>query len=131
MAVVDITTQETVDTSKDNVVIVKVLETVPGGRTLDVSGAGLADLTVLKAGHIIIRETATGEHKALNVSDGSYVALPGGHTYAGILSASILKSKPHAAIMVRGTVNESEDLVPYPIPAAAKEALVLINFTTE
>lgn len=131
MAVVDTTSQETVDTSKDNVTIVKVLETVPGGRTLDVSRTGLNALTVLKAGHIIIKETATGEFKALGVSGGNYEALPAGHEYAGILCASVLTSKPHAAVLVRGTVNESSDLVPYAIPAGAKTALSLIRFTTD
>ncbi|WP_417444639.1 hypothetical protein [Joostella sp.] len=131
MAVVDTTNQVTVDTSKDNVVIMKLLETVPGGRTLDVSRPGISALTVLQAGHVIIRETATGEFKALGLSSGSYETLPASHTYAGILTNSVLVSKPHAAIMTRGTVNESADLVPYAIPAAAKTALKVIQFTTE
>ncbi|WP_018629194.1 hypothetical protein [Niabella aurantiaca] len=35
----------------------------------------------------------------------SYGALPGGHTYAGILIATIPAKAPFAGIMVRGTVN--------------------------
>lgn len=130
MAVVDTTTTVNVDTSKDNVVIQKLLEDVPGGRTLATDQTGISALSVLKAGHVIIKETATGEYKALGVSGDSYESLPADHTYAGILTNTVLVSKPHAAIMVRGTVNESVDLVPYPIPAAAKTALSLIRFIT-
>lgn len=199
----------------DNVVIVDNFQSVRGGRTLDVTGY---TPTVLHAGHVIIRETATDEYKPMPITgDGSivtlgtltegsgytegtytkkslsggsgsgavativvdedgkvasvtittdgkgyvvgdelttantnlggagsgfkvvvasidetkdeYASLPEGHTYAGILIASIPTAKPFAGIMVRGTVNY--EAAPYPmdsILAAVKAALPLIDF---
>lgn len=62
---------------------------------------------------------------------GAYGAL-GSDTYAGILVATILKDKPFAGIMVRGTVNENAS--PYPvasIKAAIKTQLPTIIFTND
>lgn len=122
MATANLTSKDSIDSTNDSVVIVKNLETIAGGRTLDVTG--FAD-TEISAGHVIIKETATGEFKPLPTSG----TLPGSHTYAGILVASILTSKPMAAIMVRGTVNEA--YAKYAIPAGAKTALSLIRFISE
>lgn len=129
MAIVNLSKATSVDTSLDGVVIQKMIEDIPGGRSLDVAGV-TGD--VLKAGHVIIQETATKEYKALGV-DGSndYVTLPVGHTYAGILYVSVLKEKPLASIMVRGTVNEKAavDAAGLPdYPSGAKTALSLIRF---
>ena len=122
MAIVDITTQESVTTGNDAIVIVLNLETIPGGRTLDTTG--FAPL-VINAGHVIIEETATGELKPLPVSG----TLPASHTYKGILVSTILTAKPFAAIMVRGTVNQAA--APYTIATAVKTALPLIRFTQD
>lgn len=54
-----------VNTELDSIVIVDVLQTIRGGRTLDVSGFALP---VIQAGHPIIKETSTGELKPLPVS---------------------------------------------------------------
>ena len=105
---------ETVDTSKDNVVIDKNLETLRGGRTLDVEG--FADSTI-QAGHVILKEDATGEYKPLPVNG----TVPADHTPVGILTVSILSSKPEGAIMLRGTVNEAH--LKYPISSTVKTAL--------
>ena len=115
-------TPELIDTGRDSVVIVHNLETIPGGKTLDVTGFAPE---VIQAGHVIIVETATGNHKPLPVNG----TLPSGHTYRGILVASILKSKPFASVMVRGTVNEVA--APYSIATAVKTALPLIRFTQD
>jgi hypothetical protein len=59
----------------------------------------------------------------------AYTALPSGHTYVGILIQSLLKKRPMAGILVRGTVNPAA--APYPmdtILTAAKTALPLIDF---
>jgi hypothetical protein len=115
----------------DEIVIVNLIEDIPGGKTLDVTGV---TAEVIKAGHIIIEETATGDHKPLALSGSDYAALPGGHTYKGVLVASILTSKPMASIMVRGTVNEEaavEQAGLPSVPAGAKTALPLIRFTKE
>jgi hypothetical protein len=100
----------TVDSSKDNVVITKNLETMPGGRTLDVTG--FPDATI-QAGHVIIKEN--GAYKPQPV-DGTKEALA-----VGVLVTSIETAKPAAAIMVRGTVNEA--YLKYAINAATKTAL--------
>lgn len=111
-----------VDFSNDSIVIVKNLETIPGGRTLDITGF---TPTVIKAGHVIIEETANGELKPLPVD----MILPALHTYKGVLVASILTAKPFAAVMVRGTVNKLA--TPYAIAAAVETALPLIRFTND
>lgn len=108
-----------VDTSKDNVVIDKNLETLRGGRTLDVTG--FADATI-QAGHVIILEA--GEFKPQPV-DGTKDTLA-----VGILTVSVETAKPEAAIMIRGTVNEGA--LKYPINAATKTALsARINYVIQ
>lgn len=111
-----------IDTTKDSVVIVKNFEGIPGGKTLNV--VGFAD-TEIQAGHVIIKETATGDYKPLPVTG----TLPADHTYEGILLSSIKVDNPQAAIMVRGTVNEA--YCKYAVPAGAKTALALINFINQ
>lgn len=116
------------DTTMDSVVIVKVDHDIAGGRTLDVTG--VAD-DVLKAGRVIIEETATGKLKPLGITSGAYDALPSGHTYKGILIATILTKKPFASVMLAGNVNEGA-VVNYDLPAipdGAKTVLTHILFT--
>ncbi len=122
MATANLTSKESIDTTKDSVVIVKNLETVAGGRTLDTTGFGDDEIS---AGHVIIKETATGEYKPLPVNG----TLPADHTYVGVLVASIKTALPMAAIMVRGTVNEA--YAKYAISAGAKTALSLTRFINE
>ena len=117
-----------IDTSNDSIVIRKILIDVPGGKTLDVSGFTPTD-GVLNAGHILVEQTSNKEVKPLDISAGAYVALPAGHTYKGVLIATILKAKPFAAIMLAGDVNEVAS--PFPVPAGAKTALTHILFTQD
>jgi hypothetical protein len=76
MAVADLTNEpQELLTSNDNVVIVDNFQSVRGGRTLDVTGF---KPEVIKAGHVIIRETATGEYKPMPVTeDGGAIATLG------------------------------------------------------
>lgn len=121
-----------VDTGNDSIVIVLNIETIPGGRTLYVT-----EFTqdVIKAGHIIIEDIATKELKPMPVDAAgtAYDTLPANHAYKGVLVASILKTKPFASIMVRGTVNEKafENGGGFATPAQAKKDLVLIRFTQD
>lgn len=115
-------------TGNDNIVIVDVFQSVRGGRTLDVTDY---PHDVINAGHVIIKETATGEYKPMPLGEAgdAYDALPEDHEYAGILIASVLTKKPFAGILVRGTVNPAA--APFPmttILADVKAALPLIDF---
>jgi hypothetical protein len=112
----------------DSIVIVDNFQSIRGGRSLDVTGF---TPEVIKAGHVIIKETATGEYKPMPLNAGAtaYAALPGGHTYAGILIASILKKKAFAGILVRGTVNhKAAPFAMDTILTAVKTALPLVDF---
>jgi len=122
MAIVDITTGLNIDFGNDSIVIVRLLEVIPGGRTLLTTGFAPE---VINAGHVIIERTADGELLPLPVTG----VLPASHTYKGILVASVLTATPFASIMVRGTVNQLA--APYAIAAAVATALPLIRFTQD
>lgn len=112
----------------DNVVIVDVFQSIRGGRTLAVTGF---TPEVIKAGHVIIQDTTTGDYKPMpiNVGGTAYGTLPTDHVYAGILINTVLTKRAMAGILVRGTVNYKA--APYPmdtILAAVKTALPLIDF---
>ena len=118
------------DTTMDSVIIKKVVHDIPGGKTLDVTGVTEG---VLKAGRVIIEETATKKLKPLGITDGAYDALPSLHTYKGVLIATILTKKPFASVMLSGDVNE-QAVINYDlpaIPAGAKTALTHILFTQD
>ncbi len=122
----------TVDTSKDSIVIVDNFQSIRGGRTLDVTGFVP---TVINAGHVIIKETATNEYKPNPVAGTAFAALPAGHTYAGIQINSVLTNKAMVGILVRGTVNPSyPNAMPYDaatILVALKAALPLVDFRAD
>jgi hypothetical protein len=84
MAVADLTNEkEEIITGNDNVVIVDNFQSIRGGRTLDTSGF---EPEVISAGHVIIREAATGEYKPMPVSGSNGIAtlgaITGGSGYA-------------------------------------------------
>lgn len=127
---INLTSESVVDTSKDSIVIRLNTFTLEGGRVLDVTGFAPANI---KAGHIVIRETATGTYKPNPVSGTEFSALPGGHTYAGIVVASVDKVTQGGGVgvMVQGAVNTKA--MPYTmttaIEGAVKTALNQIYFT--
>ena len=116
------------DTGNDSIVIIQVLQAVVGGRTLDTTG--FTPETV-QAGHVVIVETATGNHKPMPINGGAtaYAALPAGHTVKGVVISSVDKKKPFVGIMEAGKVNEVAS--PFPLTTAIKEALPLIIFTKD
>lgn len=123
-------TPQQVDTSMDSVVIRKVDHDIPGGKALDTTGVSEE---VLKAGRVVIEHTASGTLKPLAISGGAYASLPDGHTFKGILVATVLKSKPGASIMIAGSVNGAA-AVNYGLPAytsTIKNALTRIIFTQD
>ena len=118
-----------VDTSNDGVVIIQNLETIPGGKTLDVTGFTPSSI---HAGHLIIEETSSGVLKPMPVSGDASDTLTAGHTYKGVLVASILTSKPFASVMVRGTINKNASKYTITtVLGAARTALPLIRFTQD
>jgi hypothetical protein len=78
MAVVDLTNEaQEVLTGNDNVVIVDNFQSIRGGRTLDVTGF---TPEVINAGHVIIKETATGEYKPMPLTNDKAIATLGAIT---------------------------------------------------
>lgn len=113
-----------VDTSKDSIVIIENIVSLRGGRSLDVTGFAP---DVINAGHVIIRETATGTYKPMPINSGAtaYETLPGGHTYVGVLVATILKKRPFAGVMTWGVVNEVAS--PFPVSTIKSAFLTAVN----
>ena len=83
---------------------------------------------VIQAGHTIFK-ASDGKYKPSAVSNGVLSAIPGGATYVGVLSASILKSKPIAAVTQKGIVNR--EACKYKPLSAAETALKHILFTSD
>lgn len=92
--------------SNDSIAITNALECLTGGRSLVVTGY---PKTSIKAGHPIIKETATGFYKPMPLNGGgtAFASLPAGHVYVGVLYATVLTAKPLASIMTIGTVNKN------------------------
>ncbi|MCF3107318.1 hypothetical protein LL912_00865 [Niabella sp. CC-SYL272] len=115
----------------DSIVIVDNFASIRGGRSLDVTGF---TPDYIWGGHPIIQETATKEYKPLplNGTNDGYGALPAGHTYAGILIATIPTQKPFAGILVQGTVNpKAMQFDSSAILSALKTALTLVDFRSD
>ncbi|MDD3404968.1 MAG: hypothetical protein PHH23_01700 [Paludibacteraceae bacterium] len=119
---------KTVDTSMDSVVIKNAIETLTGGRSLDVTGFTPA---VIKAGHVIIKETSTGNYKPMPVNSAgdAYGSMPASHTVEGVCMHTVLTKRAMVGIMVRGTVNEVAS--PFTPSSSMKTALPLIRFTQD
>ena len=116
------------DTGNDTIVVPLVLETVIGGRTLDTTGY---TPEVIKAGSVVIKEDATGNHKPMPVNSEAtaYAALPANHSVVGVVISTVDTKKPFVGISIRGSVNEEAS--PYPPTTAIKTALPRINFFKE
>lgn len=113
-----------IDNSKDSIVIINNQFSIPGGKSLDVTGF---TPDVLNAGHVIIKETATGNYKPMPINGGAtaYAALPVDHTYEGVLVATILKKRPFAGVMLEGWVNEPAS--PFPVAPIKAAFLTAVN----
>lgn len=122
-----------VDDTMDSIVIPIVEHTFRGGRSLNVTGY---PEPVIKAGHVIIMQNSNEECKPmpLIISEETnkpigYDSLPAGHSYIGLLRASILRSKAFAAIVTAGQANPA--VLPFslePIIEDFIEAVPLIEF---
>ena len=114
-----------VSDGNDAIVIVKDLGDIPGGRTLDVSGVA-SGTEYIRGGHIIVMDDTTKVYSPLGVNGNAYVSLPAGHSYAGVLKASVPVKDPRAAILTIGQVNAAAS--PYPVTSAIKNGLRNIQF---
>lgn len=113
------------DAGIDSVTIANYIEGIPGGRSLNITGFAPS---VIKAGHVVIKETATDEYKPMpvNSTEDAYATLPNGHTIEGVVVSSVVKELAMVGIMVRGSVNAVAS--PYPVTTQIKNALPLIRF---
>lgn len=118
--------QERVDTSLDSVVIRNYIEGFPGGRSLDMTDF---DGAVIRAGHVVIEEEATGVYRPMPVEGARYAALPPGHRVVGLVASSRLSSRAMVPIMTRGSVNAGA--APYPFPESVRAALPLVLFVLD
>lgn len=123
---IDVGTIESFGFGKDPIVIRNYVSGDKGGRVLDVT-----DFTeeYIRAGHVIIKETATNTYKPMPVSGGIYSSLPEGHEYVGVAYSTKSVAEPFVAIMYAGTVNDVAS--PFPvdnIKAALKTALPTLVF---
>ncbi len=109
-----------------SIVVVKDLGDIPGGRTLDVTDLAASGGKIVKSGHVIVRDTSSGDFSPLGVSDGAYVSLPEGKAYAGVLKSSVLVIDPRAAILTAGQVNAAAS--PYPVTDEIIKGLPNIQF---
>lgn len=103
-----------VDTGKDNVAIVLVLDTIRGGRALNVSGFAPQ---VIQAGHPIIKDSVSGDFKPLPVKGSGAIDSLGAHTpgsgytnngtYTGVALTGGSGSGALATIVVAGNAVSS------------------------
>lgn len=110
-------------TGNDNIVIIDKFETVRGGRSLDVTGY---TPEIIAAGHVVIKETATGNYKPMPLVGGNtaYAALPVGHTYAGVVIASVPTIKAMVGVLLRGTVNSVAS--PFSVATIAADIMLAV-----
>lgn len=122
-----------ITTGLESIVIVDNFKSLRGGRTLDTATFAAANPLVLQlmAGHVIIRETATGIYRPMPIASPAqpytavaYGALTAGHTYAGYLINTVLVAKPFAGVMVAGTINPLAE--PYVISAIAAALIAAV-----
>lgn len=122
----DVGTVESFGFGTDPIVIRNYVAGIKGGKVLDVDGFSEE---YIKAGHVIIMETATETYKPMPVKGGAYDSLPSGHEYVGVAYATKSTKEPFVAIMYAGTVNDKA--CPFPvdgIKAALKTALPTLVF---
>ena len=115
----------------DSIVITNVLETIRGGRSLNVEEF-IPD--IIPGGHLIIRENASNQYKPapVDVNTGEYYPLLDGHEYVGVQIGSVLKTKPFGSILIRGGVNPNASVYDLtPILEEVKTALPLITFNAD
>lgn len=118
-AIADLTNEEkAILDGNDSIVIRRLISSVIGGRTLDMTG--FPDKFV-KAGHIVICEKSTDTWKPYPVTDGKFAAMPSGYEYKGVVIATKPTDKPFVSIMYAGEVNDMA--MPYELTDEMRDAL--------
>lgn len=118
-AIADLTNEEKVILSgEDSIVIRRLISSVIGGRTLDMTG--FPD-EYIKAGHPVIYEKSTDTWKPFPVSNGAFSTLPAGSEYKGVVIATKPAKRPFVGIMYAGEVND--EVMPYKLTDAMRTAL--------
>jgi len=112
-------------TGNDGIVIVQAVTHYPCGISLNVDDLD-ESVKVISAGHILIREDATGEVKPLGVTSAAYDTLPSGYSYFGVLKATLPRDNAQASVVTSGVINAAAS--PYPVTSAIKAGLPLIQF---
>lgn len=110
----------------DPIVIRNYVAGFKGGKVLDVTGY---TEKYIKAGHVIIKETAIETYKPMPVADGAYASLPEGCEYVGAAVSTVSTAEPFVAIMHTGEVND--EAMPYAIDSikdALKQAVPTLVF---
>ena len=100
------------DSGKESVIIRNYVNGIIGGVVLDMTGF---EGDFIKCGHIIIRDTKSGEYKPMPVSGSEYASLPSNHEYVGICLTTAPKDTPHVGVMTAGEANDKA--VPYSVEA--------------
>lgn len=118
-----------INTSRDNIIIRRALQTKAGGVTLDLTGF---NDQVIYAGNPIISDDATGEHKPLANDGAAYVALPDGYTFEGVCNKTVLANDAIIGILTAGEVNHKAAHHKYDnIIAPIRTALRAIKFQSD
>lgn len=126
MTVVSYSSQESIDTTNDNIVIKKMLEDILGGKALDVTDW---PHTTIPGGHPIILGTSGAYHPIPLQEDEVTIDDTDAASTVGYLAGTILTSRPEASIMVRGTINPNA--AKYTIPDGCKTATPLVRFEAD
>lgn len=123
---IDVGTKTAFGFGSDPIVIRHFGDGIKGGKVLDVTGYGEE---FIRAGHVVIKETATGVYKPMPVSADAYASLPAGHEYVGVVVANKETAEPFVGIMTDGEVNDVAS--PYPLDSILsdfKAAVPTIRF---
>lgn len=118
-----------VDTTWDGVVIMKYLDGINGGVSLDLTGF---EDEYIRAGHVIVK-TEQGKFKPAVIADGVYSPLSIGEKAIGVVRATHRPKFEGTAVMTRGKVNEKayKNWTEVDYSAEIKEALSLIEFSED
>lgn len=101
---------ETYDSGKESVIIRNYVNGIMGGVVLNLTGFSGE---FIQCGHIIIRDTMSGEYKPMPVKDGHYDTLSNSYEYVGICMTTVPADTPHVGVMTAGEANDKA--VPYPV----------------